>query len=329
MSSTRPRKPASGRFCRLAGTATSDREDRAGTLSAGCPARHDPGGGGRGGGLRQRHLPLVASSALAALSLACQAHIDAKRTGKTAWACRAVHAGDCRFRRAEIDLRRLLYQDPIEYEEEQAEAAKPALKDHRAAIEAWEAKRNGIKEKIRQLARKQSDGGMESALRDLEHAKPEPPRIPRLLYTDATPRRWPMRLAKQWPVGGSGIAEAGIVLRLARHGQGFNHAEFGLLNQLWDGKSLTIDRRSTESFTVRGARLTVALQVQEPTLREFFTRPGRWRGVQASLPASLWRGRNRPKGCAFTRTTRRAEYMAAPGGIPSAHCRDSGINRPD
>ncbi|SEO37135.1 putative DNA primase/helicase [Nitrosospira multiformis] len=48
----------------------------------------------------------------------------------------------------------------------------------------------------------------------------------------------------------------------------------GLLNQLWDGTSLTIDRRSTESFTVRGARLTVALQVQEPTLREFFARSG-------------------------------------------------------
>lgn len=48
----------------------------------------------------------------------------------------------------------------------------------------------------------------------------------------------------------------------------------GLLNQLWDGTSLTIDRRSTESFTVRGARLTVALQIQEPTLREFFNRSG-------------------------------------------------------
>lgn len=48
----------------------------------------------------------------------------------------------------------------------------------------------------------------------------------------------------------------------------------GLLNQLWDGTSLTIDRRSSESYTVRGARLTVALQVQEPTLREFFRTSG-------------------------------------------------------
>ena len=47
-----------------------------------------------------------------------------------------------------------------------------------------------------------------------------------------------------------------------------------LLNQLWDGNPMTIDRRTSESFTVKGARLTVALQVQEPTLREFFDRSG-------------------------------------------------------
>jgi len=47
-----------------------------------------------------------------------------------------------------------------------------------------------------------------------------------------------------------------------------------LLNILWDGGTLDIGRRSKESFTVRGARLTVALQVQEPTLREFFAKSG-------------------------------------------------------
>jgi len=47
-----------------------------------------------------------------------------------------------------------------------------------------------------------------------------------------------------------------------------------LLNILWDGGTLDVGRRSKESFTVRGARLTVALQVQEPTLREFFAKSG-------------------------------------------------------
>jgi putative DNA primase/helicase len=43
-----------------------------------------------------------------------------------------------------------------------------------------------------------------------------------------------------------------------------------LLNILWDGGALPISRRTSESFTVRGARLTVALQIQEPTIRAFF-----------------------------------------------------------
>jgi putative DNA primase/helicase len=42
------------------------------------------------------------------------------------------------------------------------------------------------------------------------------------------------------------------------------------LNQLWDGATLSTSRKSSESFTVRGARLTMALQVQEPTIRGFF-----------------------------------------------------------
>jgi putative DNA primase/helicase len=53
-----------------------------------------------------------------------------------------------------------------------------------------------------------------------------------------------------------------------------------LLNILWDGGTLSIGRRSSESFSVRGARLTVALQIQESTLREFFDRSnGLARGI--------------------------------------------------
>lgn len=220
-------------------------------------------------------VPMVASSALAALSLACQAHIDAKRAEKLQGPVGLflLTIADSGERKSTCDG---FFTSAIrQYQEEQAEAARSALKDHRAAIEAWEAKRGGVKEKIRQLAKdNKPTAGMESALRDLEHDKPEPPRIPRLLYADATPEALAYGLAKQWPSGGVVSAEAGIVF--GSHGMGKDSImrNLGLLNQLWDGASLTIDRRSTESFTVRGARLTVALQVQEPTLREFFTRSG-------------------------------------------------------
>ena len=218
---------------------------------------------------------MVASSALATLSLACQAHADAKRAEKLHGPVGLflLTIADSGERKSTCDG--FFTRAIRDHEEAQAEAAKPALKDHKAAIAAWEAKCGGVKESIRQLAKSNKPtAGMESALRDLEHDKPEPPRIPRLLYADVTPEALAYGLAKQWPSGGVVSAEAGIVF--GSHGMGKDSVmrNLGLLNQLWDGTSLTIDRRSTESFTVRGARLTVALQVQEPTLREFFTRSG-------------------------------------------------------
>jgi putative DNA primase/helicase len=47
-----------------------------------------------------------------------------------------------------------------------------------------------------------------------------------------------------------------------------------LLNVLWEGGEHVVGRRTSESFTVRGARLSVALLVQPETLREFFAKSG-------------------------------------------------------
>jgi len=220
-------------------------------------------------------VPMVASSALAALSLAIQAHADAKRAEKLSGpvALFLLTIADSGERKSTCDG--FFTQSIRDYEEAEAEAAKPLLKNYRAALEAWEAKRGGIKEKIRQDTKSgKSTSGSEFELRNLEHDKPEEPRVPRLIFADATPEALAFGLAKKWPSGGVVSAEAGIVF--GSHGMGGDSVMRNLatLNQLWDGTSLTIDRKSSESFTVRGARLTVALQVQEPTLRAFFDKSG-------------------------------------------------------
>ena len=226
-------------------------------------------------GFTKAPIPMVASSALAALSLACQAHIDAKRAEKLHGPVGLflLTIADSGERKTTCDG---FFMSAIrDYEAEQAEAAKPALKDHRAAMEAWEAKRGGIKDKIRQLAKEgKPTANHEADLRDLERAKPEPPRVPRLLYADATPEALAYNLTRQWPSGGVISAEAGAVF--GAHGMGKDSAmrNLALLNVLWDGGSLTIDRRTSESFTVRGARLTMGLMIQEATLREFFSKSG-------------------------------------------------------
>ncbi|MET0107208.1 MAG: DUF3987 domain-containing protein [Sedimenticola sp.] len=218
-------------------------------------------------------IPLVASSALAALSLAVQAHADVKRAEKLQGPTGLflLTVADSGERKSTCDG--FFMQAIREYEVEQAEAAKPLIKDHKAAMEAWEAKRGGIKEKIRQLSKAGKPAGeQEEALRDLEHDKPEPPRVPKLTYGDSTPEALKWELAKIWPSGGVVSSEAGLVF--GSHGMGKESIMRNLatLNQLWDGANIATERRTTESFTVRGARLTIALQIQEATLRSFFDR---------------------------------------------------------
>jgi putative DNA primase/helicase len=220
-------------------------------------------------------IAMVASSALTALSLAAQAQTDVKRADKLDGPVGLflLTVADSGERKSTCD--RLFSQAIKDFEQAQVEAFKPVLKDYKAEMDAWDAKRQGIKDKIRQLAKESKPTHIyESALCDLEHAKPEKPKVPRLLYADATPEALAYGLAKNWPSGGVVSAEAGIVF--GSHGMGKDSVmrNLGLLNQLWDGTSLTIDRRTSESFTVRGARLTIALQVQGPTLKEFFAKSG-------------------------------------------------------
>jgi putative DNA primase/helicase len=221
-------------------------------------------------------IPLVASSAIAALSLAIQAHADVQRaerlSGPTSLFLLSIaESGE---RKSTCDV---FFTTAIrEYEAQQAEAAKPLLEKYRAASEAWDARHAGIKEKVRRLAKDgKPTSEYEKALQDLEHERPTAPHVARLLYTDATPEALAWGLARQWPSGGVVSAEAGIVF--GAHGMGKDSImrNLALLNQLWDGATVNVDRRKEGgSFAVRGARLTVALQIQEATLRSFFDRSG-------------------------------------------------------
>jgi putative DNA primase/helicase len=225
-------------------------------------------------------ISMVGSSALAAISLACQAHVDVKRAEKLEGPVGVfiLVIADSGERKSTCDT--FFTRAIREYEEGQAEAAKPILQDHKAAFSAWEAERDGIISAIKQAGKmaKPVNGKdlktLKAELNEHQHAEPEPPRFPRLLYSDVTPESLAFELAKKWPSGGVVSAEGGSVL--GSHGMGRESVmrNLGLLNQLWDGASFSIDRRSTESFKVRGARLTIHLQVQEPTLREFLSRSG-------------------------------------------------------
>ena len=216
-------------------------------------------------------IPLIATSALAALSLAIQAHTDVERaeklTGPTGLFLLAI--ADSGERKSTCDG--FFTRAIQEYQAREQEAAKPFVTAYKSDMEVWEAQRSGLKEKIKALAKDSKPSTVQvQQHHDLDNNKPIPPRIPRLIYGDATPEALTYSLAKVWPSGGVISSEAGAVF--GGHGMGSESVMRNLaaLNQLWDGATLPVERRSTESFTVRGARLTMALQVQEATIRAFF-----------------------------------------------------------
>lgn len=218
---------------------------------------------------------LVASSALAALSLACQAHIDAKRAEKLHGPVGLflLTIADSGERKSTCDG---FFTSAIrQYQEEQAEAMKPAIKEYQAALAAWEAERDGILSAVKDAGKKgKPTDKLRGDLAQLQQEKPEPPRVPRLILGDETPENLAWSLAKQWPSAGVLSSEAGVVF--GSHGMGKDSAmrNLALLNVLWDGGAHSIGRRTSESFTVRGARLTMGLMIQETTLREYFSKSG-------------------------------------------------------
>lgn len=225
-------------------------------------------------GFTKAPLPLVASSALAALSLAGQSLVDVRRAERLNGPSGLflLSIADSGERKTTCDG---FFAAAIrDYEREQSERAQPDMKSFRADLAAWEAKRAGLLESIRQTVRKGRDtADMESSLRAMEERKPQPPRVPRLFYGDTTPEALTWSLANTWPSGGVISSEAGSILGSSGMGKDSIMRNLAVLNELWDGKPLTFDRRKEGgSFTVRGARLTMALQVQEATLRSFFDR---------------------------------------------------------
>ena len=215
--------------------------------------------------------PLVANSALGALSLAIQPHANIRRAetleGPTSLFLLAIaESGE---RKTTCD--RYFTQAIEAHQSARIEELEPELMQWKADVSAWEAKREGILNAIRQAGKNGEDAAeFKHNLRQNEQEKPEHPPIPRIILGDETPENLAFSLAKQWPSSGVISSEAGTVL--GSHGMGKDSIirNLALLNTLWDGGTLSIGRKSSESFTVRDARLTMALQIQESTLRSFF-----------------------------------------------------------
>lgn len=214
---------------------------------------------------------MVASCALSALSLAGQGIADVRRDegleGPTGlFFLTLAESGE---RKTSVDS---FFTGCLrEKEQIEKEKAAPVVKEYMAAHAAWESKKSGILSKIAQLSKA---GKLtleeERRLADIEKAEPEAPLVLRLLYQDATPEALAWGLAHYWPSGAVISSEAGIVFGGHAMGKDSIVRNLALINQLWDGTPVHIDRRTAPNYILQGARLTMGLATQPQTLTEFF-----------------------------------------------------------
>jgi putative DNA primase/helicase len=213
---------------------------------------------------------LTSLAALGAISTVAAGLVDVRRTdkliGPTGLYFLAV--ADSGERKTTVDD---FFTKAIRvWEKEQEENAKPGLQRYNAALAAWTAKRDGLINAIREGSkRRRGTSELEGELSDLEGQKPDRPRVPRLLVCDATSEALTWLLACSWPVAGLLSSEGGLVLGgHAMRSDGIMK-NLATLNTLWDGQPLTVDRRTSQSFSIRSARLTLNLAVQPETIRQF------------------------------------------------------------
>jgi len=218
---------------------------------------------------------LVAASALAALSVAAQALVDVRRDAQLVGPTSVylLSVADSGERKSTCDA---IFSRPLrdwELERRAELSAEVAKAD--AAAAAYEAKKTGLLDGIR--LRRRKGQSVTEAERELELLVADAPRavtLPRLLYSDATPEALAYSLANGWPSGAVLSAEAGAVFGSHGMGQDTILRNLALLNVLWDGGAMAIDRRSKPSFQLRGRRLTFGLMVQPEALRGFLDRAG-------------------------------------------------------
>lgn len=147
------------------------------------------------------------------------------------------------------------------------------LKKFEAENQAWSAQCEGVQAAIKDGAKK---GELKESLRqrlaELHEQKPSRPRVPRLIYSDITPEQLGYQLANFWPSAAISSSEGGAVF--GSHGMTGDNVmrTMARLNDIWSGAEIHSDRRTSESWVVHGARLSVGLQIQAPVLRAFLNR---------------------------------------------------------
>jgi hypothetical protein len=206
--------------------------------------------------------PLVVNSALSVLSLACQDTYDVELPygAKVPVALYLLTIADSGERKTTVDR---FFMGPIEAAEKiNRENSEKAEAKYEINLAAWNLEFERLKKRIGREKNVDSTS-LKIEVANLINRKPEREKFPVLIVKDVTPAALVERLHSTWPSAALVSNEAGALLN------GHTSSQLPMLNSLWDGDSLAIDRKTEKTLFLENARLTIAFMIQPKSFENF------------------------------------------------------------
>jgi len=217
----------------------------------------------------QAPIPLIVSSAISAMSLACQSLIDVRVNENVVspvslFLLVIANSGE---RKTSVDRKLLL---PF-YQHDTDILCQVELKekDHDFSLMIWREKQKAILSQLKKAAVKgQCTKVLSQRLKELDDDRPVPPKKNRIIYNNVTPEALQLAMYNHSSNVGL-IADEGANV-LDRQVM----KDLSFINSLWDGVSFHVERKMTKSFTIDGGNITLSVMVQKKVFDSYIKRQG-------------------------------------------------------
>lgn len=217
----------------------------------------------------QSPIGLIASSMLSSMAIACQGAFNIRTpigsvVPSSIFIITVAESGE---RKSTTDK---YFTQPLrDFEEKRRKHHSEKLLSFKNQKRIWSINHQELEKSLRKRIR---DGEIDTKdlsdqLECMLENQPIAPLQMRLLYSDATSEALLENLARLWPSGAIHSSEASTVM------SGRTLHKLGPINELWDGDSyIPVDRKRSDSFELKNARLTISLMIQPQPFMEFLSK---------------------------------------------------------
>ncbi len=211
---------------------------------------------------------MVGATLLSALSLACQGavmikHPDGRMSPVSLFVNIIAPSGE---RKTGVYYK--VFKPFFDFEKIAKKEYSSQLKDYQAEYASWKAVHKVLLKRVSKNAEMNLDlSSVNEALKHHQTQKPEPPRLPKIIYTDATPGAILKGLSENLPAAGLMLDEGGVFYR------GYGSKNLPVYNQAWDGVSIEVERKD-HTLIIENCRFGVLLMVQPEEFDHYLNRHG-------------------------------------------------------